>query len=1341
MSTPQKAINLPSWWSRNTIEVRNTCIKEIKKRFDSKNEKSIISAMKIAEKYHESQYRADGDDYIVHPIRVCISLMIELNIQDIDLIKAAFLHDVLEDTLFTIEQIEEQFEKNTAKLVNTLTRNLDEKRPKIGDSLENPYYKRIVKNGKDSILLKCADKLDNMRDSLNHPKLEKRKIYLRECQTIFLPLLKKINDSVLEETFRSLFIEAMRNHSVYIDQLLLFNPSLESWVTRDDVQIVETPLSANFPIKALVNNVITAIKNKIENDQIDSLVFIANLPAFLNDPGKSWYWQRIKAQLQILSELLYSSRPPQWLKPIIDSPDYLLAVIHSRLFMPANWLFTLWQRDYGDSICKSNFDYYKILHGKKIADKWMKILSLCLTQREALWRYQTCRGAYSANIVLSEIIKASKSQISDDKYLKLISARLLTEYLDIKIAQDFSNKNIEGKFNSLWKQLKERQSDSLPSIFLKFTDKDSFNLKKSEIKGFHRILTKFSKFKSKLNILMKILLDQSHITMKRANDSCVWIVFNNTEIEKRKALFQNALKRISARTTFGDLQKIGINIEIDTLNEKTIYTVEPDKWDALKNRLVEVTDREREEIRSNNYSAESMFDTLLTSRLYQDVENKPIWIPRVYRIIDTMADFDQENIQKITVSFSSEEKIKNAVFYLPIPLIDNSNISGFEKKQDDRKNIIARYIAVTIYNHVVTLGIYSATVDCSPVDHDRAQLGFTGYELEEKINAAAIKYKYEQVYGSFIENFNFNKFSIKSGINIVRSIPFEGNDISYGNFIGIDVGGTDTKVCFFKCGDIASDSATLVSFATFESNNYTDKISVKEFCRRIISKIEENMSKNFSWGKLNGVGLSWPGAVKNSKIVAQSGVLQRLTFMESGDTISINPSSSPRDIHAMDLVAAFKNELRSKSDKANVTIENDGNAEAYGNYCHLLKTSKKIEGGKLIIKLGTSVAGGHIDSYGAVSQQVTEFSKIIMDFRREKSISSGISGPAREFIPSKGVRNLSRVFRFNGKSVFGSLKCKHCNDALNNTDDLSTRVEAIEIGQMLNFLKYVGDDKIVNDFFNELIKNNNEKGDRAYKKLQKKLANEFKTNKQMQNEFRQYIKNRGTEEFERVYKEKDKPKTNGLIWQLGLMRTRILLDLEPSTHKIKQKNFPINFEYNTFAEKIMGSVALLSQLALHVSHLVVQLFNIYKKERFHEVILAGGVLRGETGELVIRQTEAFLAKFYDKIFGPTKHLKPGSIRIALSVDRPDTVGPFGAAMIANRAHKVKSIALMEKEIDYHVSQLHPGYILSIKDVTKKLKASRADDSDIKQYVESLVAKGILLQVDDTGNEYMKTLTI
>ncbi len=177
--------HLPGWWTRNPEDLLSTLKKNLALRLSKTDCRSLKRVIELAQNLHRDQSRAGGEPYIVHPYRVALSMMLELDVVDADLITAALLHDVLEDSSLTEEDLQSKVGPRVKEIVATVTRST--KRAKTGDTIEDAYFQKIIDGGPKSVLLKLADKLDNLRDALHHPNVKNRQLYIREGYEVFLP--------------------------------------------------------------------------------------------------------------------------------------------------------------------------------------------------------------------------------------------------------------------------------------------------------------------------------------------------------------------------------------------------------------------------------------------------------------------------------------------------------------------------------------------------------------------------------------------------------------------------------------------------------------------------------------------------------------------------------------------------------------------------------------------------------------------------------------------------------------------------------------------------------------------------------------------------------------------------------------------------------------------------------------------------------------------------------------------------------------------------------------------------------------------------------------------------
>ena len=165
-------------------------IEGLLKRIQRYNEEEIDRvkrAYELAEKAHQNQFRESGEPYIIHPINVCMNL-IEFQADGASLC-AGLLHDVVEDTEFTIEDIEREFGSDVAKLVDGVTK-ISNLHYNTKDDATNANIRRLINSLNEDvriIIIKLCDRLHNIH-TLEYKEPHKQIRTAEETLSIFVPL-------------------------------------------------------------------------------------------------------------------------------------------------------------------------------------------------------------------------------------------------------------------------------------------------------------------------------------------------------------------------------------------------------------------------------------------------------------------------------------------------------------------------------------------------------------------------------------------------------------------------------------------------------------------------------------------------------------------------------------------------------------------------------------------------------------------------------------------------------------------------------------------------------------------------------------------------------------------------------------------------------------------------------------------------------------------------------------------------------------------------------------------------------------------------------------------------
>ncbi|WP_294175311.1 bifunctional (p)ppGpp synthetase/guanosine-3',5'-bis(diphosphate) 3'-pyrophosphohydrolase [uncultured Selenomonas sp.] len=200
----------------------------------------IRRAYELADAAHKGQKRVSGEDYIIHPLAVA-KILTDLQIDDIT-ISAAILHDVVEDTTHTLDEMRELFGDEVAMLIDGVTKlGRIQYKSKEEQQLES-YRKMFLAMAKDIrvIMIKLADRLHNMR-TLKYMREDKQKRIARETIEIYAPLANRLGISNIKWELEDLCLRYLDPKAYYdlVESVKQKRQERQAFIDEAHEQIVE----------------------------------------------------------------------------------------------------------------------------------------------------------------------------------------------------------------------------------------------------------------------------------------------------------------------------------------------------------------------------------------------------------------------------------------------------------------------------------------------------------------------------------------------------------------------------------------------------------------------------------------------------------------------------------------------------------------------------------------------------------------------------------------------------------------------------------------------------------------------------------------------------------------------------------------------------------------------------------------------------------------------------------------------------------------------------------------------------------------------------------------------
>ncbi len=394
-------------------ELYGELVAGIRKYHPSVDISMVEKAYQIAYKAHKDQKRKSGEPYIIHPL--CVGIILADLELDKETIVAGLLHDVVEDTVMTTDEIRSEFNNEVALLVDGVTKlgQLSYSADKLDTQAEN-LRKMFLAMAKDIrvILIKLADRLHNMR-TLQYMRPEKQKEKARETREIYAPIAQRLGISKIKVELDDLSLKYLEPEVYYdlIEKVSLKKGERQSYI--DDivrnVQVHLTKAGIHAEIYGRAKHLFSIYKKMVNQSKTIDQIYDLFAVRVIVDTVKDCY-----AVLGVIHEM-YKPVPGRFKDYIAMPKENMYQSLHTTLIGPGGTPFEIQIRtfemhkvaEYGIA---AHWKYKEASDGKKVSVREQEEKKLVWLRQILEWQQE------SDNQEFLSLLKSDLNLFNDSVY-------------------------------------------------------------------------------------------------------------------------------------------------------------------------------------------------------------------------------------------------------------------------------------------------------------------------------------------------------------------------------------------------------------------------------------------------------------------------------------------------------------------------------------------------------------------------------------------------------------------------------------------------------------------------------------------------------------------------------------------------------------------------------------------------------------------------------------------------------------------------------------------------------------------------------------------------------------